>query len=427
MKSPLANFTLLDRILIVKKYKVVLRNLNNPLKTKIVTVVGEDTAQAMSAAEKEDWLAAGATEIGEAKSAFSFSVGSKIRDSKFSNPELVKFCKGLSVMLKAGISIVDALEFYSNSLPSKGLKKVLLDIQDSLKAGDPPQVAFGKTKAFDALFVGLVAAGAAAGDLSAALENMAHQMELQQTLKTKLRKIIILPTTVITLLAGIFLAAQLIVTPRIKDMLLSNRVQPDAFSAFVFKMSEITAVIWIPTVAVIVALTLTIIFNKSLRLMSISIAMSRLKTLRDVIMGVRQTTFIGTLSMLQNSGIVMEEALSVTAGAMSNNPMGKEIEEVRNQYLTGLDVSKCVRQFTSCEPTVVHMMAIGEQTGQLPEQLNLCASMLEDQTKNAMDALASRVQLLSTAIPVLLIAFIFISSYMPIVMMSAKMMQSFGD
>jgi type II secretory pathway component PulF len=73
------------------------------------------------------------------------------------------------------------------------------------------------------------------------------------------------------------------------------------------------------------------------------------------------------------------------------------------------------------------MMAIGEQTGQLPEQLNLCASMLEDQTKNAMDALASRVQLLSTAIPVLLIAFIFISSYMPIVMMSAKMMQSFGD
>jgi type IV pilus assembly protein PilC len=411
----------------VKKYKVVLRNLDNPLKTKIVTVTGEDTTQAMSAAEKPGWLAAGATELGNVSSGFSFSAGKKAKDSKFSNTELVKFCKGMAVMLKAGISIVDALEFYAANLPSKGLKKVLLDIQDSLKAGDPPQVAFGKTKAFNSLFVGLVAAGTAAGDLSGALQSLAHQLELQQNLRSKLKKIIILPTAVITLLLMIFLAAQLIVTPKIKDMLTANRVSPDAFSAFVFKMADVTAMVWMPVVAILVVAVLVIVFNKGLRETILSVAMSRLKSLRDVIMGVRQTTFIGTLSMLQNSGIVMEEALSITAGAMGNNPMGKEIEEVRSQYLTGLDVSKCVRQFTSCDPTVVHMMAIGEQTGQLPEQLTLCADMLEGQTKNAMEGLASKVQIASTALPVLLIAFIFISSYMPIVMMSARMMQSFGE
>ncbi len=411
----------------MKKYKVVLRNLNNPMKTKIVTVTGEDTTQAMTNAEKDGWLAAGATELGNVSSAFSFSVGKKAKDSKFSNAELVKFCKGMSVMLKAGISIVDALEFYASNLPSKGLKKVLLDIQDSLKSGDPPQVAFGKTKAFNALFVGLVAAGTAAGDLSGALQSLAHQLELQQNLRSKLKKIIILPTAVITLLLMIFLAAQLIVTPKIKDMLTANRVAPDAFSAFVFKMADVTATIWIPVVGILVIAVLVIAFNKSLRETILAVSMSRLKSLRDVIMGVRQTTFIGTLSMLQNSGIVMEEALSITAGAMGNNPMGKEIEEVRSQYLTGLDVSKCVKQFTSCDPTIVHMMAIGEQTGQLPEQLSLCADMLEGQTKNAMEGLASKVQVASTALPVLLIAFIFISSYMPIVMMSARMMQSFGE
>jgi type IV pilus assembly protein PilC len=411
----------------VKKYKVVLRNLDNPLKTKIVTVTGADTTEAMAAAEKDGWLAAGATELGNVSSAFSLSLGKKAKDSKFSNPELVKFCKGMSVMLKAGISIVDALDFYSANLPSKGLKKVLLDIQDSLKAGDPPQVAFGKTKAFNALFVGLVAAGAAAGDLSGALESLSHQLELQQNLRSRLRKIVILPAAVITILVGIFLAAQLVVSPRIEAMLTANRVSPDAFSAFVFKMADVTAMIWMPVLGIIFLLVMTVVFHKGLRMTLLSVVMSRVKSLRDVIMGVRQTTFIGTLSMLQNSGIVMEEALAITAGAMGNNPMGKEIEEVRSQYLTGLDVSKCVRQFTSCEPTVVHMMAIGEQTGQLPEQLSLCAGLLEGQTKNAMEGLASKVQVLSTAIPVFLIAFIFISSYMPIVMMSARMMQSFGD
>jgi len=70
------------------------------------------------------------------------------------------------------------------------------------------------------------------------------------------------------------------------------------------------------------------------------------------------------------------------------------------------------------------MIAIGEKTGQLPEQLTLCAEMVEVQTKDAMDVLSARVQTLSTVIPVMLIAFIFISSYMPIVMMSAQMMKS---
>lgn len=411
----------------VKKFKVVLRNISNPLKTKIVTATGDDMSQAMVAAEKEGWLAAGATEIGTASKGFSLSVGKKAKESKFSNVELVKFCKGMSVMLKAGISIVDALEFYSGNLPSKSLKKVLLDVQDSLKSGDSPQTAFGKTKAFNALFVGLVAAGAAAGDLPSALQSLAHQLELQQTLRTRLKKIIVIPAVVMTLLVGIFLAAQLLVTPKIKAMLLSNRVSPDAFSAFVFGMADVTAAVWLPAVGIVFLAALVVAFNKGIRETLVAVAMSRLRSLRDVVMGVRQSTFVGTLSMLQNSGIVMEEALSITAGAMANNPMGKEIEEVRNQYLTGLDVSKCVRQFTSCEPTVIHMMAIGEKTGQLPEQLALCADMLEDQTKNSMDNLASRVQFVSTAVPVFLIAFIFISSYMPIVMMSARMMQSFGD
>jgi general secretion pathway protein F len=330
----------------------------------------------------------------------------------------------MSVMLSAGISIVDALEFYTSTLPSKGLKAVLLQVQESLKSGDSPNVAFSRTKAFSPLFVGLVTAGAASGDLGSALRSLAKQLELQLQLKSKIRKIVMLPSVVITLLFGIFLAAQLVVTPKIENMLTANGVAPDAFSKVIFQMAKITEAIWVPVVLAVIAAVVTVALSPKVREFILNVGMSRLRSVREVVMGVRQTTFVGTLSMLQNSGIVMEEALGITAGVMSGTPMGREVEEVRNQYLTGLDVSKCVRQFTSCDPTVVHMIAIGEKTGQLPEQLTLCAGMVEDQTKDAMDILSSRVQTMSTVIPVVLIAFIFVSSYLPIVMMSAQMMKS---
>lgn len=409
---------------VVKKFKVVLRSITDPTKTKIKSVTATDMAEAMSKAEQGGWIASGASEMGSSGLSMSALRNAAPRASKFEGKELVRFCRGMSVMLSAGISIVDALEFYTSTLPSKGLKAVLLQVQESLKSGDSPNVAFSRTKAFSPLFVGLVTAGAASGDLGSALRSLAKQLELQLQLKSKIRKIVMLPSVVIALLSGIFLAAQLVVTPKIENMLTANGVAPDAFSKVIFQMAKITEAIWVPVVLAVIAAVVTVALSPKVREFILNVGMSRLRSVREVVMGVRQTTFVGTLSMLQNSGIVMEEALGITAGVMSGTPMGREVEEVRNQYLTGLDVSKCVRQFTSCDPTVVHMIAIGEKTGQLPEQLTLCAGMVEDQTKDAMDILSSRVQTMSTVIPVVLIAFIFVSSYLPIVMMSAQMMKS---
>lgn len=414
----------LTLFLSVKKFKVVLRSITDPSKTKIKSVAAADMAEAMVKAEHQGWISSGASEMGSEGFSLSSLKPSVSRSSKFAGKELVRFCRGMSVMLSAGISIVDALEFYTSTLPNKGLKSVLEQVQNSLKSGDSPNLAFSRTKAFSPIFVGLVTAGAAAGDLGQSLRSLAGQLELQLQLKAKIKKIVFLPTAVIALLSGIFLAAQLIVTPKIEGMLVANGVEPDGFSKAIFQMAKVTEAVWVPVVLAVLAVAASVVFSSKVREFILNVGMSRLRSVREVVMGIRQTTFVGTLSMLQNSGIVMEEALGITAGVMSGTPMGREVEEVRNQYLTGLDVSKCVRQFTSCDATVVHMIAIGEKTGQLPEQLTLCSGMVENQTKDSMELLSSKVQMLSTVIPVTLIAFIFVSSYMPIVMMSAQMMKN---
>ena len=122
----------------------------------------------------------------------------------------------------------------------------------------------------------------------------------------------------------------------------------------------------------------------------------------------------------------MEESLRICVLVLKGTAMSSEVEAARTQYLSGINVSDCIKRYTSCEPTVVHMLAIGEKTASLPAQLTLCTKMLEEQAEEAMTDFATITSTISTIVPVFVIGFTFISSYLPIVLMSARLMQSFS-
>jgi len=352
--------------------------------------------------------------------------GKDAKTTKFAKRDLVRFCRGMASMLKAGISTVDALQFYAANLPTKSLQVVIQQAIRWLQEGMQPHEAFRKTGSFDPMFVGIVKAGNAAGNLESALASYATQLEVQSNFVARLRRLMITPVIVMVILIFLFIASQLTIAPKIQAMLTSNQVTPDMFSSATFALSGAVRAGWIPFLLMVVAITVVIIIRKDVREFLINLAMSKWGLLRSMIMGVRQFSFIGTLAMLQRSQVQMDEALGICSEVMQRTPMGIEISDARSRYMTGVEVSECIRQFTSCDSTVVHMIAIGEKTGAVPEQLTLCTGMLEDQTKNAMDDFAGVVSFISTAVPVFMIGLIFMTSYLPIVLMSARLMQKFS-
>jgi len=410
----------------LRKYRLTLRNLVSPDKTRVKTVeaAAENAAYAIGDAEK-GWEVTGVSDMGPATSAFSLTLFQK-KTNSFPDKDLIRFCKGMATMLKAGISTVDSLNFYAGNLPQKHLQAVLRKISHEIEMGEHPDVAFARTGMFSNVFVGLVKAGVASGDLGGALDSIAHQMSVLATFRSKLKRIITVPICVLIFLLLLFMAAQNIITPRIEKMLAANRAVPDAFSAAIFTMSHVVQAVWLYVIFAIVGVVLLFILRKGVRDGAVNFLMSKWRLLRVVIMSMRQLTFIGTLNMMVGNKIPMEESLRICVLVLKGTAMAAEVEQARTQYLSGIDVSECVRRYTSCEPTVVHMLAIGEKTASLPAQLQLCTTMLEDQAREAMEDFASVTGAISTILPVFVIGFTFISSYLPIVLMSARLMQSFS-
>jgi len=153
----------------LRKYRLTLRNLVSPDKTRVKTVeaAAENAAYAIGDAEK-GWEVTGVSDMGPATSAFSLTLFQK-KTNSFPDKDLIRFCKGMATMLKAGISTVDSLNFYAGNLPQKHLQAVLRKISHEIEMGEHPDVAFARTGMFSNVFVGLVKAGVASGDLGGAL------------------------------------------------------------------------------------------------------------------------------------------------------------------------------------------------------------------------------------------------------------------
>ena len=410
------------------RYRVVLRNIAMPNKQKSAAVVAptENMAYSIANSKFSGWEAIGASSMGVATSAFSLTLFDKKGQARFPDKELIRFCRGLAIMLNAGISTVDSLNFYATSMPQKDLADVIRKIAHEIEIGEAPDVAFAKTGRFNNTFTGLIKAGVTSGNIPGALQSVAHQMSIMATFRTKLKRIITVPIAVLSFLVLLFIAAQNIITPRIELMLKGNRVAPDAFSAIIFSMSHFVQAMWIPFLLIVAAVALAIWFRESFRSVIINLLMSKWAVLRNVIMSMRQLTFVGTLSMLQTNKIVMDESLRICVLVLKGSPMEPEIQQVRNQYLSGIPLSDCIKRYSSCESSVVHMVAIGEKTANLPEQLARCTTMLESQAEESMDDFATVTGFISTVVPVFVIGFTFVSSYLPIILMSARLMQGFS-
>lgn len=407
-------------------FKVTLRSESSS-KTKTVSIAAATADDAFNEASlMQGWLVQDVVAVTQnIKQAGILGISTSSVQKKISPKELIRFCEGLSTMLTAGISTVDAIRFYANALPDAGKKNLFLNIAADIERGEAPDVAFAKTGVFTDIFTGLIKAGVSSGELANALASVAHQTRIIVEFSSRLRRILITPIAVLVILTGIFIAAQIILTPRIETMLAGCGANPDVFSAAVFGMSHFIQATWILFVISVVAIAVIIFKSRPLKTFLLNAMMSKWRLLRNVIMGMRQLLFIGTLNMVVGSRVPMEEALKVCAFVLRGSALGDEVETARTQYLSGIECSECIKRYTSCEAHVVHMLAIGEKTGTLLTQLSLCTTMLEAEAKTAMDDFAVVSSTISTVIPIFVIGFTFITSYLPIVLMSTSLMNSF--
>ena len=347
------------------------------------------------------------------------------RKSKFPKKELIKFCRGMASMLKAQINTSDALKYYAQGHPNAEIRRTLLDVKSEIDAGAPTYVAFAKTKKFDDKFVSLVRAGTDSGQIHKAFDSISHRLQKEAEFRAKMRKATILPSIIICALIGLFIIAQLKIVPEVEGLLSDVKQEPDNFSKQLFKISHVVKKVWPFFVIGMASVVCTFLFVEKVRNFVISMAMSKWRLLRQLIMGMRQMLFLGTLNMLHANGITLAKSIQIAAASLKGTPMFQELIDAGIRYQSsGLPFSEAIRKFTSCDAQVAHMIGIGERSSSLDAQLGLLVNMYEEDVNQLVNEFTAAVNFASLVFASLLISMVFIGAFLPIFLMGPRMMNS---
>lgn len=343
----------------------------------------------------------------------------------FSKKDLVHMFRGVGSMLRAQINTSDSLKYYSHGLPNKAMADALEEIRLDIEQGMNVHEAFRRTGRFNDTIVGLIQAGSDAGQLHEAFRSLAERLTSEMHFQKALRKATVMPSVIISVLIGAFIISQVKIVPQVEEMLTGVGATPDGLTAISFQISHFTQNTWWIFVTGIIAAVVTIFRSKKIQALLLGIAMSRWRLLRMLVMSLRQMTFIGTIKLLHSNGINLAKSIRVSANSVKDTPFYEELRTAADKYEnSGVPLSTAFAKYTSVDQQVTHMLSIGEKSASLDMQLEMLSEMYEEDANNYMTTFAATVNFLVLIIAVMLIAAVFVGTFLPIFLMGPKMMES---
>lgn len=358
------------------------------------------------------------------KKQITFFNGTK-KVKEFKRKEQVDMFRGLGSMLRAQINTADALKYYGQGLPNKGMVDSLAAIREDINSGMSVHEAFRRTKRFSETIIGLIQAGSDAGQLHEAFRSLADRITSELHFQKAIKKATIMPGVIISVLLSAFIISQVKIVPQVEDMLRGVGQEPDGLTAISFKVSHFTQATWHIFVLTLIGIGITIARSGKVRGIILGIAMSKWRLFRLLIMSLRQMTFIGTIKLLHSNGINLAKSIRVSANSVQGTPFYKELREAADKYEnSGVPLSTAFAKYTSVDSQVTHMLSIGEKSASLDAQLEMLSEMYEEDAATHMTAFAATINFLVMLIAVGLIGAVFVGTFLPIFLMGPKMMQS---
>ncbi len=347
------------------------------------------------------------------------------KPKEFSKKDQVDLFRGLGSMLRAQINTADAIKYYSHGLPNQQIVSVMTKIREDINTGINVHEAFRRSGRFSDTIIGLIQAGSDAGQLHYAFQALADRLKTELHFSKQIKKATITPGIIICVLIGAFIISQVKIVPQVEEMLSGVGAEPDGMTVISFKISHFTQAVWPIVVLSMIGTGLVIAYSAKVRNIILGFVMSKWRLLRLLVMTIRQLTFISTIKLLHSNGINLAKSIRTSANSVKNTPFYDELRTAADKYEnSGVPLSTAFAKFTSVDAQVTHMLAIGEKSASLDAQLEMLCEMYEEDSETHMNVFSATISFIVLIIAVLLIAAVFIGTFLPIFLMGPKMMQS---
>ena len=336
---------------------------------------------------------------------------------KVKTKDMVVFTRQFATMIDAGLPVVQGLDVLGSNHDSPAMKKVLIAIKDHVQNGGTLSEAFGQhPRAFDPLFVNMVAAGEAGGILDIILERMANYLEKMAKLKRQVKTAMIYPGVVVGAAVIVTFILLRFVIPTFAELFQSFGAALPAPTQIVINLSN-----FVVAYGHIMAITLIAFFYLLRRFLKTERGkevahplLLKLPVCGELIRKVAVARFCRTMGTMLSSGVPILDALSICAKTAGNKVVEREVNGIRLSISEGKSISEPLTNSAIFPPMVVQMIAVGESTGALDAMLNKVADFYDDEVENAVGALKQLIEPIMILVLGVLVGGLVIAMYLPI-------------
>jgi type IV pilus assembly protein PilC len=337
---------------------------------------------------------------------------------------LAVFTRQFSVMIDAGLPLVQCLDILGSQEEDKNFAAVILQTRSDVESGASLADAMRKhPKAFDHLFVNMVAAGEAGGILDTILKRLATYIEKNVKLKSQVKSAMIYPVAVIVIAALVVGVILWKVIPTFAQLFEGLGAELPLPTRVVIWLSN-SLVSYFPIMAVAFvaigwAFRTYYVTEGGKRV--VDGTMLKMPILGDILRKIAVARFCRTLATLISSGVPILDGLEITARTSGNSVIEDAVMATRKSIERGETIASPLRETTVFPPMVVQMIGVGETTGALDTMLAKIADFYEDEVDTAVAGLLTLLEPVMIAFLGVIVGGIVIAMYLPIFDLISKL------
>jgi len=384
-------------------------------KNKTGTIQGGNSSEATLELRKQGLVILSLKEMAEKKGGltlFKPRAGQRIKTD-----QLAVFTRQLATMIGAGIPLLEGLEILQEQAESESFKLTLEAVVERVRGGaDFSEALEDYPKIFTRIYVSMVRAGEAGGQLDTILNRLAEYIESSQALKRDIKSAMTYPVISLSLIVLIVIGLLVFIIPKFEkifEMLGGKLPLP---TQILLKISALTQTYWYAwlggAVALIVGVTL---FRRTPTGEYYSHwLLLKMPIFGDLFRKVAISRFCRTLATLIQSGVPILGALEIVATTSGNRIVEDAINESRENVRKGETLSEPLSRSGIFPPMVTRMIGIGEKSGALEALLGKISEFYDQQVKATVDSLTAMIEPLMIGAMGILVGGMVLAIFLPI-------------
>ena len=345
---------------------------------------------------------------------------------KVKSKDLAVFCKQFSAVIRAGVTIISALELMGDQIENKTLQRAVMDAKTYVEKGGTLADALRvNSEVFPPIMINMVAAGELSGNLEVCLDRLTEHFEKDNALSAKIKGAMTYPIVVFIVMIIVVIVVMVMVIPNFSSMFAEMGTQLPLATRIMVAASNFIIHKWWLLIIIVAAI---VVGCKAFKRSSVGEQLFANMAIKMPIFGnltIKSacSRFARTMSTLMASGISMIDAVEQVAKMMDNKIIRDGLLDAKTQVAKGIPLSKPLKDMEMLPPMLSAMTKIGEETGDIEEMLSKVADYYDEEGEEATNKLTAAMEPLIMVVLACIVGMIVAAVYGPIMSMYSALDQ----